>query len=237
MKFNDVKANFSKIEFHKPTKNITGFGIQMKGLAEGKVNIQIAKQKTERTQTQQPTYCWNDVDKNTSIILSADEIREVMHLIKLTLSGRVVLFDNEKHNKFAERPEFDCVKKYHSSGNSGKWIMFLPKKYRDELQLELSISYKKNNNNFAFQFSFNKQEMEKISMLFYFHQSYEMPKPEGFMSVVLDKQKEVLRQDYMPQLNKGDFITLSNGSYLIEGKTYVSKKNILVYSVTPLKKA
>ena len=235
MKFNDIKGNFDKIEFHRPTKNVSGTGVQLRGTRDGKLNVQMAKQITPHSRESQATYGWSDPDKNTMFVLSADELREVIMLIRKTLKGKAILFDQEKHNKFAENPNFDCVKKYHQSGTGGKTIMFLPKEYRDQLQLELSVSYKKNNTNFLFTFSFTKQEMEKLEMLFYFHQMRELPVPEGIMSCVVDEDKEVLKMDFMPNLSVGDFISMTiNGSkkcFKIKTKTFVTQKNMIVYGV------
>lgn len=235
MKFNEIKANFDKIEFHRPTKNVTGTGVQLKGTVDGKLNVQMAKQLTPHSRESQATYAWTDPDKNTMFILSADELREVIMLIRKTLKGKATLFNQDKHNKFAENPDFDCVKKYHQSGTGGKTIMFLPKEYRDQLQLEMSVSFKKNGQNLLFTFSFTKQEMEKLEMIFYLHQVRELPIPQGFMSCIVDENKEVLKCDYMPNLNAGDFIVLTiNGAkknFRIQTKTFVTQKNIIVYSV------
>lgn len=235
MKFNDVKGNFDKIEFHRPTKNITGTGVQLRGTRDGKLYVQMAKQLTPHSRESQATYAWTDPSKNTMFILSADELREVIMLIRKALKGKAVLFDQEKHNKFADNPNFDCVKKYHQSGTGGKIIMFLVKEYRGELQLELSVSYKKDGTNFSFAFSFTKAETEKLEMLFYFHQARELPIPEGIMSCVIDEDKEVLKMDFMPNLSVGDFITMTiNGSkkcFKIKTKTFVTQKNMLVYGV------
>lgn len=235
MRFNEIKANFDKIEFHRPTKNVTGTGVQLKGTADGKLNVQMAKQLTPHSRESQATYAWTDPDKNTMFILSADELREVIMLIRKTLKGKATLFNQDKHNKFAENPDFDCVKKYHQSGTGGKTIMFLPKEYRDQLQLEMSVSFKKNGQNLLFTFSFTKQEMEKLEMIFYLHQVRELPIPQGFMSCIVDENKEVLKYDYMPNLNAGDFIVLTiNGAkknFRIQTKTFVTQKNIIVYSV------
>lgn len=235
MKFNEVKANFNKIEFHRPTKNVTGTGVQMKGDNSGGVQIQMAKQLTPHSRESQATYAWTDIEKNTQFILSADEIREVVIFIRKILKNKAVLFDQNRHNKFDDRPEFDCVKKYHSSSSGGKTILFLGKEYNGNIQLELSVSFKRNNKNFIFTFSFTREEMIKLEMIFSIHQAKELPVPEGFMSCVVDEDKEVLRCDYMPSLNTGDFIVLTiNGNkktFKIKSKTYVSSKNIIVYSV------
>lgn len=239
MKFEDIKANFDKIEFHRPTKNISGTGIQMKGTRDGKVIIQMAKQATANTMESKATYSWTDPSKNTSFILESDELRKVIRLIRMALRGKVNLFIQDKHNRIFEgdgrNQPFSNVKLFHNSNSGGKNILFLVKEFREEVQLELSVYFKVNGKSNSLMFSFTKEEMEKLEMLFYLHQVRELPVPEGIFSCILDENRNVLRYDFMPNLNKGDFITLSiqgnRKSYEIKRKTYVTNKNILVYSV------
>ena len=87
MKFKDLKANFRRIEFHKPTQKLTGVGIQMAGNLDGSVNIQMAKQLTNNP----TTYAWTDEKKNTIFNLSADEIRELYLIIQKAVSLKIQL--------------------------------------------------------------------------------------------------------------------------------------------------
>ena len=232
MKFNEVDANFRRMDFHKPTASKTGHGIQMKGTLDGKLQMQIAKQATENTRTEKATYFWTDKDKSTMFILDASEIRELILLIRKALKGKAILFDKDKHDKMTDNPEYDRVKKFHSNGNNGsKTIIFLPKEYRNEIQIEMDIFVKKNGKSTSFMYSFDKNEMIQLEMVLSIHQARELPIPEGFMSVILNSDREVLRKDYMPQLSVGDYIVIDKDSYEIKKKTFVTKKNLLVYSV------
>lgn len=235
MKFKDVKGHFNKVEFHRPTKNVTGSGIQMRGLKDGSVEIQIAKQSTPQTREANATYAWNDDEKKTQIVLKANETREICILIKKALKRKVRLFDQNIHKRvFDSDPGYDYVKKYHAS-TIGKTILFLAKEYNGNIQLEMSIYYKRGNQNYNFMFSFTELEMIQLEQLFYFYQAEELGKPEGYMSCVVTDDQEVIRQQYMPPLNIGDMIIVKTreGSKRLEikKKCFVFSKNMTVYMV------
>lgn len=237
MKFEDIKANFRRVEFHKSTQSNTGAAVQMEGFEDGSLAVQIAKQITTSSPTSQATFGWIDKTKNIKCLLSADELREVVTLIRLALSGRAVLFDQNKHNKYDKNPEFSCVNKYHQNKANSKNIIFLVKEFRNEIQLEMVITQKQNGESLTLGFNFSKDEMRKLEMLFYFHQSRELKVPEGILSCVIDESREVLRQDYIPNMQVGDYIVIpikgepKAKTFKITKKTYISKYNMIFYSV------
>ena len=232
MKFKDLKANFRRIEFHKPTQKLTGVGIQMAGNLDGSVNIQMAKQLTNNP----TTYAWTDEKKNTIFNLSADEIRELYLIIQKALKGKVRLFA-EGHNRIFQNndPGFDYFKKFHQNKTNTKTILCIFKEWNGNIQMELNVTQSKNKENINFMFNFTKQEMFKLVELFSHHQAKEMPISEGYYSCVINQDQEVIKQGYMPPLNIGDGLMISrNGStkrYEIIKKTFVFSKNITVYQI------
>lgn len=232
MKFKDIKANFRKIEFHKPTSKLTGVGIQMTGNLDGSVNIQMAKQLTNNP----TTYAWTDDKKMTIFNLSASEIRELYMLIQKALKGKVRLF-KEGHNRIFQNndPGFDNFKKYHQNKTNSKTILCIFKEWNGNIQMELNVVQSKNGTNTNFMFNFTKQEMFSLLEIFSSHQAREMPIPEGYYSCVMTSDKEIIKQGYMPPLNIGDSLMINkNGStkkYKILNKVFVFSKNITVYQI------
>lgn len=239
----DAKANFSKIEFHKPTKDVTGSGVQIVGNVNGTINFQIAKQdKAHNGKQDAATYAWRDKDKNIMFILSADELRDVCVLLKKVLSRKARLFVMNQHKTIImhnQDPGYDNAYFYHSpSTKNDKSILFFGKEYRGQLQVEMRVYEKKKN--LTLMFSFSEKEAKKLLALFGTHSARELEVPNGYKSVVTDMEGTIIREGCLPPYNKGDIFVIyhlgSEVKYEIFYKSHIFSKNITHYAVRPFKK-
>lgn len=242
-KLKQASSNFSKIEFHKPTRNVTGSGVQVVGNVNGTINFQIAKQATPHNGKQDAaTYAWSDKEKNIMFILSADELRDVCELLKKVLSRKARLFVMNQHKTVImnnQDPGYDNAYFYHSpASKNDKSILFFGKEYNSQLQVEMRVYEKKKN--LTLMFSFSEKEARKLLALFGSHSARELEVPNGYKSVVTDTEGTIIREGYLPPYNKGDiFVISSQGSeikYEIFYKSHIFSKNLTHYAVRPFKK-
>lgn len=235
----EASSNFSKIEFHKPTRNMTGSGIQLVGNLDGTINFQIAKQLTPHNGKQNAaTYAWSDKEKNIMFVLSADELRDVCDLLKKVLSRNSRLFNQNQHKTVImnnQDPGYDNAYFYHSpASKNDKSILFFGKEYNNQLQIEMRVYEKKKN--LTLIFSFSEKEAKKLLAIFSNHSSKELQVPNGYKSVVTDENGVILRECYLPPYNKGDIFVIGDIKYEIFYKSHLFYKNITHYAIRPLKK-
>lgn len=239
MKLNEVNANyFNRIDFHKPTKNITGSAVQITALQDGSVSIQIAKQKTENSRQAKATYAWTEEDKNSFFMLSADEIRRINYLIKKVLDRKIKLFNQNEHKppmKDGENLGYDYVFFFHSIGENSKTISFYFKTYNDKLQLAMNVFDKKKGKTNSFSFNFDLFEFLKLYDTFSMHQINEFKPLSGYRSLICNSDQEVLVDKVMPPLYVGDSVKyFSDGKQnrkTIKQKCYDTSKNLIIYLI------
>ena len=232
----DASSNFSKVEFHKPTKSITGCGLQITANLNGSLNFQMAKQLTEHKNKNSPgTYAWRDNTKNILFNLSADELRITAELIKKILSGRVKLFIKDKHNPMiiaGKDPGFDNAFFYHSpASKNDKSITIFGKEYNGKTQMELRVYEKKKS--LTLMFSFDLSEIKKLYDLISNHTYRELELPNGYKSVITDAKGMIMRECYLPPYSKGEIFQFADGKYEIVYKSHIFSKNLTHYCVRP----
>lgn len=242
-KLKQAKSNFSKIEFHKPTRNMSGSGIQITANLDGSLNFQIAKQATPHNGKQDAaTYSWTDKDKNIMFILSADELRDVCELLKKVLSNKARLFIMNQHKTVVSQnqdPGYDNAYFYHSPlSKNDKSILFFGKEYNNQLQVEMRVYEKKKN--LTLMFSFSEKEVKKLLSIFATHAPKELEIPNGYKSVVTDEKGNIIRECILPPYNKGDIMVISSKEgdikYEIFYKSHIFSKNLTHYAIKPFKK-
>lgn len=234
-----ASSNFPKIEFHKPTRNITGSGVQITANINGSINVQIAKQLTEHKNKSAPaTYAWTDSSKNIQFMLSADELRDIAELLKKVLSGKARLFVVNQHNPVIQSgrdPGYDNAYFYHSpASKKDKSITFFGKKYNEQLQVEMRVY--DSTTKLTLMFSFSEKEVKKLFQLFNSHNVRELEIPNGYKSVITDEKGIILKECYLPPYNKGDMFVINETKYEIFYKAHMFKKNITHYAIRPYKK-
>lgn len=236
---NNASSNFPKIEFHKPTKSITGSGVQITANVGGAINMQIAKQLTEHKNKNFPaTYAWTDSNKNIQFMLSADELRCVAELIKKVLSKKARLFLLNQHNPIIENgkdPGYDNAYFYHSPvSKKNKSIMFFGKEYNGKIQVEMRVYDA--TTKLTLMFSFSEVEAKKLYQLFSSHSTKELEVTTGYKSVVTDDKGNIIKECHLPPYAKGDIFVINDVKYEVVYKAHMFKKNITHYAIRAIKK-